>query len=136
MTVVIDASAIGALLLPDEDEDLGRLASEVCQSEQLHVPAIFRSEVANLLRKAHRHGRIGEARLRSAAAEADVVAAIAHIGVDPPIAEIVSGSTVHGLSGYDFTYFALARSLGVPLLTGDGALRRAAIAAGMDVRLP
>ena len=133
---MLDASAVGSFLLPGEDAELGPFAREICPTERLHVPPVWRSELASLLMKAFRRGRIDAHELSAAAVDADRVAAVVRVEAEPNISEILDGCARAQLKAYDYTYFAVARQLGMPLLTGDDQLRRAARAAGVALLLP
>ena len=134
--IVADASAIGTFILPDEGGPFSSFARTVCLDHQLHVPAHWHVEVGSLIRKAMRRGRLVDADLRNAVAAAMILAGTSVTA--PPIAIdlAVAASERFGLTVYDAVYLLLAQSLGIPLLTDDGALRRAAIAQGVDVLLP
>lgn len=134
--IVVDASAIGTFLIPDEAGPFADFARAVCASEPLHAPAHCPVEIASLIRKAWRRKRLTDAQARTAALVADALAINFIIGKTPPVAELVDGSQALGLTAYDTAYYLLAEHLGAPLLTDDGALRRVAIEQGMRVLMP
>lgn len=136
MSVVVDASAIGTLLLPDEDQRFGALTESICMEARLHVPPIWRVEVANLLLKAFRHRRISEHERSRASTRADLIAGLAEVGSDVGIAELIPFAIAHSLRAHDATYLHLAVHLRLPLLTNDKPMQRAALAANVDLLLP
>lgn len=136
MILVLDASAVGSFLLPDEDAVLGAFAWELCRTEQLLAPPIWRTEVANLILKAFRRGRINAMQCADAALRADQVASVVSVGAEMDVAQIHAVATDFQLSAYDATYFNLAHRLRLPLLTGDGGLIRAAQKAGIELLRP
>ncbi len=136
MNVVVDASAMGAMLLPDEDQILGEFTGSVCLTAGLHVPPVWRAEVANLLLKAFRHGRIDDLQLRLASARADVFARLTTIGFATGIDELIDFAMSHALRAHDATYLHLAQTLRVPLLTNDTQMLRAAAASGVELLRP
>lgn len=114
--IVVDSSAAIAGLL-----NAGR-ARDALGGEQVHVPHLIDSEVANVLR---RKATSGEIREDTAWRALDVwrrlgVIRYPTVGLLPRIWELRSN-----LSAYDATYVALAESLERPLLTADRRLARA-----------
>ena len=136
MIIVLDASAVGSFLLPDEDPILGAFARELCRTEQLVVPPVWRTEVANLVMKAFRRGRIGDAERMDAVLLADQVASVAAVQGEIDIAETHAVAIQFKLTAYDATYLELAGRLGLPLLTGDSDLIGAAPKAGIKLLRP
>jgi predicted nucleic acid-binding protein len=120
MTFVVDASMAAAWLLADErshetDAVLGRLGVDTAR-----VPSLFWHEARSLLLKAERRGRIpaggaGAHMLRLRRLPLDDRGA----GTD---ATVFALAVKHGLSTYDATYLALARSENCPLATLDARL--------------
>ena len=120
MTIVVDASAVVALLV-DGGRD-GAWAAQALTGHHLVAPHLMPVEAANILRRA--------------AARADVsadVAALAHadllaLGIDlypyEPFAPRV-WELRENLTAYDAWYVALAEALGADLATLDVALSRA-----------
>lgn len=133
MTLVIDASAVLGLALPDETN---RTAQRVL--DQVHrigaiVPVIWWYEVRNVLMKHEQQRRLvpGQtsaflSRLRSL-----------NIALDPdPLSEtVVEMARQHMLSVYDAAYFELAVRHGLPLATLDTGITSAARRAGVELFL-
>ena len=133
--IVVDASAVGTFLIPDEAGPFADFARRVCATETLHAPAHFPIETASLLRKARHRKRLTHEQALAAGGVADAVAATVIIAPSPSIEQILRESAALGLSAYDTGYFLLARSLNARVLTDDGALRRVSIAQGLPVAL-
>lgn len=89
----------------------------------LHTPALCDVEFASALRRALRDGLISEERSEEALRNyLDLpITRHGHQLLLPRILDLR-----HNLSAYDATYVALAERLDAELLTGDGALARAA----------
>ncbi len=136
--IVLDASLVGPLSIPDEADDVSTASIELIFSTSIHVPAHWRLEVANMLRSALRRGRltIGQ---RDAALRRlqDLPVTIDQSGWDAAWSGTVALSDRHGLTPYDAAYLELAGRLQAMLATRDRALAIAAQAEGIRVtRLP
>ena len=136
MTLVVDASAVGAFLLPDERDDLSEYAAHCCRTETIIVPPIWPTELAHLILKAIRRGRIDPALAPSIQLNADILCGEAIIKQGAAVAEIVDLARTLNLSAYDASYAELALRNAVPLLTRDGALARAAQTLGIVLARP
>lgn len=134
--LVLDASAVLAWCFEDEaGPDTDALIDRVAVAGAL-VPALWPLEVANALVVAERRGRI---------TCGDSLAFIAMIEelpitVDAGTAarafhETIALARDHALSSYDAAYLELAIRARLPLATGDGSLRQAAIRHGCEFRL-
>ncbi len=113
--IVVDASAAVLALLDDGD------ARRILQSEDLHVPALADSEVANALRKGERSGSVKpEDALRALGVWGRLgIRRYLAVGLLDRIWDLRQNMT-----GYDATYAALAEALGCDLLTADARLTR------------
>jgi len=125
--LVIDASAMGAYLLPDEDSELLPGLSDALASERLVVPAHWQFEVANLAVSALRRLRIGEGELPGLGASLRAL----DIEVDPLSGadawdSVMALALAHRLTIYDAAYLALAKRRGLVLATLDRRLIEAA----------
>ena len=134
--IVVDASAIGTFLIPDEAGPFADFARHVCATETLHAPAHLPIELASLLRKARHRKRLTHDEALAGGVVADGIAATVTIAPPPSVEHVLRESAALGLSAYDTGYFLLARSLGARVLTDDGALRRVSIAQELAVALP
>jgi predicted nucleic acid-binding protein len=118
--IVVDASAGLAALL-----NAGP-ARRTIASEQVHVPHLIDSEVANVLRRKVAAGEV------SAAAGWTALDSWRRLGmVRYPVFAVLERvwALRENLSAYDASYVALAEQLECPLVTGD---RRLARAPGVD----
>ena len=108
----------------------------MCRTDQLHVPPVWRTEVASLLVKAFRQGRINDQERLEGSKRADVLAETATMGAEGGIADLVALAQSCSLRAHDATYLRLAMELRLPLLTNDRALMRAAPDMGVPLLLP
>ncbi|WP_419809350.1 type II toxin-antitoxin system VapC family toxin [Sphingomonas sp.] len=125
--IVLDASLVGPICIPDEAADLGPAAWDVMLANPLCVPGHWRLEVANMLRSAVRRERLTPAqrdlalrRLRQLPVRLD------QNGWDTAWDRVIALSEAHDLTPYDASYLELAARLGTPLATRDRKLARAA----------
>lgn len=131
MAFVLDASIAAAWFLPDEQhEGADRLMSDLRSTVGI-IPALFWFETRNLFLMAARRGRIGSEfpllfmkQLRGLPLE-DYGAASDAIVLELAIR--------HGLSVYDASYLALAKTQSLPLATGDRKMAGAARNEGIIV---
>ena len=129
--VVVDCSVSAAWLLDEHGASVSSVLDAIALRRAL-VPALWRIEIANVMRSAMRRGRIGEAHARRALG----LLQQAPIDVDdalPSPAALFDLAQRHGLSAYDACYLELAMRRGLALATLDADLKRAAIAAGCVV---
>ena len=125
--IVVDASLFVAWLLSERDDDASDTFWRTLATQPAVVPAHWPNEVANALRRAVRTKRLPAADVEPTARELFIfnikLAA-------PPVAADIAGLAIDALSVdlsvYDLQYLRLARTLGIPLATGDAAMRRAA----------
>lgn len=130
----MDASATVAWMLRDgSPEDEARI-DDVFATGFALVPELWHAEVGNALRSALRAGRIDESFVREACE------LLGHLDIRTDVV----GATVQrlaleahaaGLTAYDTCYLLLARDRGIPLVTLDAALARAAQAANVELVL-
>jgi predicted nucleic acid-binding protein len=124
---VIDASAVAAVLFAEPQAE--RVVAQVGTGDLL-APTLLRYEVANVCRR-----KI----LARPEQRAELLAALALLPllelreVRVPLEPAVALAEQHGLTVYDAAYLWLATSLGVPLVTGDRQLCKAAGALGEQV---
>lgn len=127
--IVLDASAIGALVLQEEhDEPAERIADLL--AGPLTAPPHFPVEVTSLLLKGIRRGRIGADRRPALFNLADGLVARVRLTPPPSLAFVIQLAEQYGLSAYDASYLALSMTSGAPLLSVDGKLKRVASALG------
>lgn len=127
MSLVIDASAMGPVLIANEQRDLMEGLIDALSGDGVLAPAHWPLEVANLLLIAFRKNRLDENALASAFATVESV----RVEISPFDPRQL-GQTVaplarkHDLTSYDAAYLDLAKRRGCSLATADRALIRAA----------
>ncbi|TPE45714.1 type II toxin-antitoxin system VapC family toxin [Amaricoccus solimangrovi] len=123
MTLVVDASLIAGLLLPDEQG----IAPELLAADELVAPWLLWAELRNILIVNERRGRLAPG---LAEQMLDAVKALG-IGLDtrPAEASVLQLARRHRLTIYDALYLELALRSGARLGTHDTALR---VAAGQE----
>jgi predicted nucleic acid-binding protein len=132
--LIVDASAVGAYLLPDETSDILPGLTEALSEQLLIVPPHWHFEVANLALNSVRRKRLFEAELpglaesiRALRVEVDALA-----GSDA-WDSVMRLALSHGLTVYDAAYLALAKRRGLSLATLDKRLLAAASTEGVEV---
>ena len=127
--VVLDASVLGPLIIPDEAPNEHPSLIDVLKSGVVIVPPHWHLEVANLGRSAIRRGRLDENTF--AARLLDLDAFELETDVETPQRawkEIAGLAAHHSLTSYDAAYLELAMRRGALLLCDDAALVKAALA--------
>lgn len=133
--IVLDASFVGLVNLPDElPAAAAALLITKLDRRLLHVPSHWHLEVANMLVKAERGGRLdrgGRARvLRDVEAWPVIVDPRTHELAWPRILPLADE---HGLTVYDAAYLELAQSKGAALASHDKQLLAAARRCAIDL---
>jgi predicted nucleic acid-binding protein len=131
MAFVVDASVVGAWLLPDEDSVLAEIAMARMAEEDAHAPDLLWHEIRSLLLNAARRQRI---------AGEDIIALLYRLA-DAPLKNAGPGDGAlmvrlalrHQLSAYDAAYLALAVIQKLPLATADQRLMAAARGEGVPL---
>ena len=123
--MVVDASSVIALFLPDEDAPSALTGDRLLGSI---APTLWPYEVLSALRSAEMVGRIAH---DDAVLAAGALASLPIEFVHPSFQDVLDVSRMTGLSIYDSSYLALARSSGLPLATQDRELASAATALGV-----
>ena len=124
MAVVVDASALGAIMFnePEAEELTAHL-----QGQTLIAPALLNFELVNLaLKKARRQPQL--AAQITEALSATLRLAITRVAV--PGIELFQLAAATSLTAYDASYLWLALSRDIELVTLDRALARAAVNRG------
>ncbi len=119
--IVIDASVLAPALADDGGD--GARARTRLRGEELAAPEIIDLEVASVLRRQVTAGQILERRCLLALA--DLAEVPLRRAAHRPLL-VRTWELRHHLTIYAAAYVALAEALGVPLLTADGHLSRAA----------
>ncbi len=124
-------------LFTDGSESDRQYASEVAamvETSEVHVPALFVTEAANVISRALKVGVITPQECES---RFDLLKAM-QASIDPmeslhSAMPLAIKAFEAGLSAYDATYLLLAQKLGCPLATLDKELRRAAKSCGVPI---
>jgi predicted nucleic acid-binding protein len=129
--IVADASAIGDVLL--DNRRAPAIRSVLSGHSAVHVPEHFHVEVISMLRSHALRGELGERRRGQALSDLRELRVVRY-----SVAELLDAvwELRDRLSAYDAAYLALARQLGLRLLTCDAGLAKAARAEGRLAELP
>lgn len=134
--IVLDASVAVAASLPDEAEAARPILLEYAAVHRFVVPSYWRIEVASALLSAERRKRLAADRLEATVAVLDMLDIEPDEAAwDDAFVRLLPLARDQRLSVYDAGYLDLAMRLGLPLLTFDRALARAADAQGVHVPL-
>ena len=139
MKCVLDASVTLTWLLKDASERSETYAFEVLKQirspgTEIHVPAIWGLEIANVIARCEAKGIVTEAQSEGFLAMLNA----APVSVDGSTAAHALSETLqlarrYRLSSYDASYLELAMRAGLPLATLDEALQKAATKAGVKL---
>ena len=129
--IVADASAVAEVLLARSQS--GAVRTVLAPHPELHVPEHFHVEVLSVLRRYSIRNELSERRSAVALAALEDLRAVRYPVIE--MADVVWDLRT-GLTAYDAAYLALARRLGVGLVTLDKGLAAAARADGRLVVLP
>jgi predicted nucleic acid-binding protein len=127
--IVLDASAVIELLL--DSRDLLEEVKAAVKGHHIHAPALIDAEVLSAIAQKERAGDI------TAQQGTDAIHAWGHVSVERHGGHhllVEAWRTRHSVRTSDGFYLALARTLGVPLITTDARLARAPHP-GVEVRL-
>lgn len=134
---VLDTSVAATWCLPDEaGVDTDALQDALAAGRRAVVPALWRWEIANVLARSLRRGRLTLPDFESARLLMDRLP----IEIDAECATRALDSTLvlanaHRLTAYDASYLELAIRRRLPLATRDRELAQAASAAGVGLLL-
>ena len=127
---VLDASVTAAWLLPDEHTEPARrvYAKLRSQTVEAHAPELWLWECGNIIANSVKRQRMTPADALLTWSVLDAVRTRVELAVFEPgqVRACLVLAADHGLSIYDSAYLWLAQSLGLPLLTNDDRLERAA----------
>ena len=132
--VVLDASAAVSWLLGDGDPEDEAKIDEVVATGFVLVPELWHMEMANALRSALQAGRIDEEFVFQVCEELDQLDIRTDV-VGTHIHRLALSAHDHALTAYDTTYLLLAKDRGLPLVTLDQPLARAAAKAQVELVL-
>ena len=134
MSIVLDASATLAWYFEDEADAASEATLDRVTQEGAVVPLLWRYEIANGFQMAVRRKRIETAYRDASLAELRLMPITVDRSGDDTIWTAALGfSDRFGLTLYDAVYVELAHRRGLPLATGDRALRRAARALTIEL---
>ena len=120
--IVADASLLAHLLIPSPES---ALAEDVYRKDpEWSAPVLWRSELRSVLLKHMRHSGM-KIELAKAVVEKALLV-IRDRETLPPNLAVLEAALFFNVSAYDAEYLAVARQLGVPLLTFDRKLQQAA----------
>lgn len=124
MAFVLDASVAIAWVVSSQMTPYTRRMRLRAKREPYHVPAIFTTEVANVLIVLERRGILTD---QGAAAAADVLTRLEPVMHERGlgVSELRSLARRFGLSAYDASYLALGLERRLPIVCGDRPLRAA-----------
>lgn len=125
--IVVDASAVGAALLPDEAGVVGGLVLKLSGEADFIAPPHWPIELMSLILRASRRGRITAAERDEARGSAAQIIEFADIDSSIAAVQALDLAVRYNMSIYDAAYLALARSRRLPLLTKDRNLLRIAL---------
>jgi predicted nucleic acid-binding protein len=119
--IVADASAIGEVLL--DRPAAPAIRAMLAEHSTIHAPEHFHIEVISMLRRWTLRGELGERRRAQALSDLRALRIVRY-----PVVELLDAvwELRERLSAYDAAYLALARRLGLVLLTSDAGLAQAA----------
>ena len=119
---VMDCSAVTAVLLnePEGEQIEAQLTAGASGECAIRVPALFWSEVVNVLLSAERRRRITRAEAVNLRGEVDVLPVATDTQFDPLTRRRIHElALAHKLTAYDATYLELAERFGARLKTLD-----------------
>jgi predicted nucleic acid-binding protein len=134
LAIVIDTSAAAPFILADEADNRIPEVAEALVAGSCFAPALFNWELANLIWKVRRNGRIDEGEQSDAIIEAHSLSIAADLeSSDHALGETLVLALRHDLTAYDAAYLELAIRLEAGIATFDNRLRMAALAEGIRI---
>jgi predicted nucleic acid-binding protein len=132
--IVIDASVALAWCFPDEASDYADAALLALEGQSALVPAIWPVEITNALLVGGRRKRIRQADVRRFVELLEGLSIVEDAqSVTDTVSNIFPLARESNLSAYNAAYLDVALRRQLPLATLDGALLRAARAAGIKI---
>lgn len=132
MPFVVDNSVVIGWCFQSQAMEYSDKVLDMLSDETAHVPGLWVLEFSNILRKSLKAGKIDEAR---AAQLVDMVGSLP-LSIDHApvtVADNLRLATKYGLTSYDAAYLELAMRMRMPIAASDGALREAAVRAGVGL---
>lgn len=128
MSLVIDASVVAAMALPDEDREYAQAAFNTLMVDGGLAPWVLWYEVRNSLLQAERRGRLSES------SSASFLERFASLPISFEASHIsektMSLGREHTLSLYDASYLELSLRSGMAIATQGRALKKAVLKEG------
>lgn len=131
--LVADASRVANAVLPDERQPYTEQLLDVLINAQLVEPAHWPIEVTGALLRAARRGRLTADERTRAKDMIEALVKTAEVETQSRAFSAFDLAVQHNISVYDATYLELAVRAGLPLLTSDGPLARAAEIANVEL---
>jgi len=132
--IVVDASAILAWLFEDENDAGSDEVADFVEMNGAIAPALWRLEVANVLRSAERRGRCTQTFVDQSLSRLERLSVVVDGDTDQMAwSTILELARVDDLTVYDAAYLELAIRLRLPLATRDQELAAAAKRHGVQV---
>lgn len=130
MPFVLDNSVVAGWFLEDQATPYTEAIAGQLEEDRAIVPALWRLELANVLRTACQRKRLVAAQAQQIIEQ--ICGLPIEIDIDTPgPAEVLALALRYDLSSYDAAYLELALRLQLPIATKDGPLKAAAVAAGV-----
>ncbi|HKI34803.1 MAG TPA: type II toxin-antitoxin system VapC family toxin [Gemmataceae bacterium] len=132
---VVDASVAAQLVVPEPLSGRAAQLFSLLDKGQatFHVPDLFYAECANIFwKKAYQRGVCSPAEAAKALDDLQALPLLRTTSFDLA-GDALALALAHGTSAYDACYAALARRLGVPLITADQRLEQKLAGTGLAV---
>lgn len=133
MPFVLDNSVVAGWYLPDQRNDYSQAIAKRLERDRALVPPLWQMELANVLRTACMRGKLDLIQARQILDTLAQLPIEVDAGPAPGQRQLFELAMRHELSSYDAAYLELAMRHGLPMATQDADLKRAAVAAGVDL---
>lgn len=133
MPFVLDNSVVAGWYLPDQRNDYSQAIAKRLERDRALVPPLWQMALANVLRTACMRGKLELIQARQILDTLAQLPIEVDAGPAPGQRQLFELAMRHELSSYDAAYLELAMRHGLPMATQDADLKRAAVAAGVDL---
>lgn len=132
MPFVVDNSVVIGWCFQSQATEYTDRVLDMLSDETTHAPGLWVLEFSNILRKAIKAEKIDDAR---AGKLVEMVSSLPLVIDYTPatVSENLNLANKYGLTSYDAAYLELAMRLKLPIAANDGALRAAAVRAGVGL---
>ena len=133
MPFVLDNSVVTGWYLPDQATAYGQTIATRLENDKALVPAVWRLELANVLKTACTRGKL------SLDVAREILDALGTLPIEidaspgPGQRQLFELAMRYQLGSYDAAYLELAMRHGLPIATQDAQLKEAAMAAGVAI---